>query len=77
MTERTLVLGALAPDIIDQGWADSDGHFQKDADAIARLRVRGLIADSVAKRACDKLAKRVFQASVANEDIQPSDTPNE
>lgn len=41
--------------------ADKAKLFQADADAISRLRVRGLIPWGVGDKAYDKLAKLVFK----------------
>lgn len=55
----------LAPQLenIQEGIADEDlEHFQKDADAIVRLSVRGLITDSAKRSACQKLLKKIVKA---------------
>ena len=60
-------LGALAPKIKEQ--LDSEGItdydeicldvFQKDADAISRLSIRGLIPESIAVKARVRLMKKL------------------
>lgn len=62
--------GALAPTIAEQLEKQNVGveperleHFQKDADAISRLHVRGLIPDSVAKNIREKLMKKIAFAA--------------
>ena len=52
-------LGPLAPSITDQGFKDSDGHYQKDAEAIARLSVRGVITQSERSKAERRLIKNL------------------
>lgn len=72
-TKKVLLqFGALAPKISEQlnkqgltykgNWTEasvSKTHFQRDADAITRLFVRGLISDVTAKRARQKLLNRI------------------
>jgi hypothetical protein len=41
---------------------DDGGHLQKDADAISRLSVRGMLTEKETKRARDRLAKHIFKA---------------
>jgi len=61
----TLIFGALAPPIHEQlGLARPTAgspadHWQRDADAISRLAVRGLLADSESLRARRRLLKRM------------------
>lgn len=61
-----LVFGAVCPSIaeqltgIDHGInPEALGHAQFDADAITRLSIRGLIPDSAARLARQKLLKRI------------------
>lgn len=65
-------LGALSDDLSKQ--LDSFGlcapkekieHLQQDADAISRLNIRGLISDSAAKQARQRLMKRIVQVIAA------------
>ena len=58
---KQILLGALAPDIAEQGFLDPDGQFQRDADAISRLYVRSLLPESVVKKARDKLVKKIME----------------
>lgn len=58
--------GALCPkikyQITEQGYTfdkDHIEHFQKDADALDRLRIRGLISHSEAEKATKKLVKKI------------------
>jgi hypothetical protein len=56
--------GATAPRLADQSiraMIDKDdlGHFQRDADAIVRLHIRGLMTDEQADAARKKLLKRM------------------
>lgn len=57
--DRSVSLGALAPDLIEQGWDDENGQLQMDADAISRLVVRGFLTSNEARRARDRLVKRL------------------
>ena len=65
--ERLLHFGALAPPLKSQ-LADFDlpsleiEHWQKDADAIVRLRVRGLIPAKVADSAYLKIMRQINKA---------------
>lgn len=66
MTTFTLSLGALAPSIADQleqiGYRVTPyqaKHVQKDVDALNRLKVRGVLSDGEAKRACTRLMKMI------------------
>ena len=61
-----LRMGALSPSIAEQlqsqGLGADEGtlaHWQKDADAIVRLAVRGLISPGESSRARKKLVKNV------------------
>lgn len=58
--------GAMAPSIKEQikeqGFKIDPtdcAHLQKDAEAITRLRIRGLLTDSACKSAHDKLFKKI------------------
>lgn len=73
VTRIELHFGALAPSLkeqlepqlqgIQEGIADEKlEHFQRDADAIVRLYVRGLIPDSIKASAYKKLAKNITAA---------------
>ena len=63
-----LYFGALAPKLIDQlpDAADILGSrmdpYQKDADAITRLKVRGIMSDNEAHRARTRLVKAIGKA---------------
>lgn len=69
MGERiTIELGALADPITKQPvakylTADDADHFERDNDAISRLRLRGLIPDSAATKARDKLTRNIVKAA--------------
>jgi hypothetical protein len=61
--------GALCPSIaeqlIEQGVVaipDEINHFQGDADAITRLMFRGMLSDSQAHTARQKLLKKIVRA---------------
>lgn len=64
----SIQFGALAPDIKRQlppGVVMADGdleHFQRDADSITRLSVRGLITDAAKNAARQKLMERIVKA---------------
>ena len=60
--------GAMAPKIAEQITAvgltaDKDGiaHCQKDADALTRLAVRGLLPDSAIRNGRKKLMKHILR----------------
>ena len=66
--EKTLNLrfGAMSPNIKEQltqqGLKFKVGdanHFQRDSEAIVRLKIRGLLNDSTAKKAQDKLFAKI------------------
>ena len=38
------------------------GHWQKDADAIVRLRIRGFLSEAETSRARDRLSKKIVKA---------------
>lgn len=59
----TVRFGLMAPPLREQipGLVDSD-HFQKDADALTRLWVRGLIYDSDHRRCSAKLLRKMEAA---------------
>lgn len=68
MSEQILKirLGAMSPSVKEQveeqGFkidATDSVHLQKDSEAITRLIIRGLITDSQAKQARDKLFKKI------------------
>ena len=68
MVEARLEFGWMADQLADQLGQqgiphDSEEveHFQKDSDAISRLRVRGVLTPSEGDRAYDRLAKRIWQ----------------
>lgn len=69
-TLPTLAFGALAPLLADQlaslivtdAQRNEVEHLDRDAQAVARLVVRGLIADSTAKKARDRIAKAAWEA---------------
>ena len=65
--DGTVKLGALCPDLKEQGWDDENGHLQKDADAISRLRIRGILSEPEARRARDRLVKRLKPAHYRQE----------
>lgn len=63
-----IAFGALSPRLADQPIgplidADELDHFQRDADAITRLRIRGLMTPSQADAACRRLVKRLEDAA--------------
>lgn len=65
-----LSFGVLSPKIAEQLATQNAGiepdrleHFQKDADAISRLHVRGLLPDSTAKNIREKLMKKISFAA--------------
>ena len=66
--EKTLNLrfGAMSPSIKEQLTEQKlkfkvgdANHFQKDSEAIVRLKIRGLINESTAKKAQDNLFKKI------------------
>ena len=64
---KQIHFGAFAPKLSEQGFADLIDankleHLQKDADAISRLSVRGIIPDSVVGKARERLGKTIFSA---------------
>ena len=66
-TGQPLAFGALAPLLSEQlQWYsvpdETVKHFQMDNDAISRLRIRGLIPDSIADKAYDRLAKNIVKS---------------
>lgn len=69
MGKVTIAFGWMNPPLAEQlssqglGFdAEDVAHHQKDADAISRLRVRGVITTSEGDRAYDRLAKRVWKS---------------
>lgn len=68
--EFGLSFGALADPISRQLSAQgiqppsASYHFQRDADAITRLAVRGILSDAEKRRAHQRLMKRITQAIV-------------
>lgn len=67
MSDRLgITFGALAPKLsqqlaqFDLG-RDDVRHWQKDADAIVRLAIRGLIPDNVKARAYQRLTDRIAE----------------
>ena len=65
MSELKIAMGAMSDSLTDQfksqGFEppkDID-HFQKDADAITRLKIRGLLTDSQSDSARKKLMKEL------------------
>ena len=66
VTELCIDFGALAYPLSDQikphcMSAEKLEHFQRDADAIVRLCVRGLLIDSAAHICRKKLMRRITQ----------------
>ena len=68
--------GAMAPKISEQITvagltADKDGiaHCQKDADALTRLAVRGLLSDSAIRNGRKKLMRHIIRY------VKPNDNP--
>lgn len=69
MNTLNLRFGAMSPTIKqqlnEQGYKIDNTdcvHFQKDAEAITRLRIRGMLNDSQCKSATDKLFKKISQS---------------
>jgi len=67
MTTISLHFGALVPQLKEQlegyGVDSTDiEHFQKDADAIVRLAIRGLIPDSTKITANRRLMRNIVKA---------------
>jgi hypothetical protein len=69
MNTLKLRFGAMSPTIKqqlkEQGYkmdATDCVHFQKDAEAITRLRIRGMLNDSQCKSAHDKLFKNITKS---------------
>lgn len=65
-----LIFGGMAPHIREQLSAhginltgNAADHFQRDAEAITRLAVRGLLADSRVNEARRKLLKNIICAA--------------
>lgn len=58
---------------------DTVDHFQRDSEAISRLRVRGVITHSEGDRAYDRLGKRVWAevARAAKANPPPSARPGQ
>ena len=65
MPENSVILGFAAPPLKEQhpalSQADAD-HFDADNVAISRLKIRGMIAPSVADKARAKLVKQIETA---------------
>ncbi|WP_376960161.1 hypothetical protein ABNQ39_20880 [Azospirillum sp. A26] len=64
---KQIQMGAFANTLAEQGFADlidADilDHLQKDADAISRLSVRGVIPEGAANKARERLGKTIFGA---------------
>lgn len=58
----SIELGALAPPLAEQLGLESTerlDHLQKDADALTRLRVRGLLTERESTAASKRLVKRI------------------
>ena len=53
-----IVLGALCPKLSEQIPGLSE-HYDRDADAITRLVIRGILTDSEATKARKRLLKRI------------------
>ena len=80
-----LRFGALAPALLQQlteqgltADAETIACWQKDADAICWCRIRGLVAESITKRAEHRLAKRILHrvgGDVAFSETTPKDQP--
>ena len=73
--EKTLNLrfGAMSPSIKEQLTEQNlkfrvgdVNHFQKDSEAIVRLKIRGLLNDSTAKKAQDSLFKKITSHVVSH-----------
>lgn len=60
---RYIRFGCLVPSLSDQGWDDDEGHFQDDADAIARLHVRGFLTETEVRKARARLGKAIAKAT--------------
>lgn len=65
-----LEFGAMAPDISQQlayqgltAKARAIAHWQKDADAITRLSVRGMLSDSEKSKARRRLLKTILRVA--------------
>lgn len=52
-------LGALVPTLTEQGFLDEDGHLQKDAEAITRLSVRGILTQAETEKAYKRPVKKL------------------
>ena len=67
MRKLSIHLGALAPPLSEQlaGLADPDtlAHFDRDAEAIARLAVRGLLTGAEKEAAYKRLVKAITKAA--------------
>jgi hypothetical protein len=71
-----LEFGALAPPLLDQLTQAGHGavavetvrHWQKDANALCRLRIRCLITESAARNGQRKLGRQIANALLAERD---------
>ena len=68
MANLSLSFGALVPKLKEQlkeqkiTVTESEiAHFQKDADGIVRLKIRGLLTDSVSRDTSRKLLKNIVK----------------
>lgn len=72
-------IGALCDGLVkqfkSQGFVATDweklSHIQQDIDALVRLRIRGVISDSVSTRASKKLSDRVAKLAIPAESETP------
>lgn len=69
MSTPRIEFGALSKPISEQlseqGHAfdaEAIAHLERDAEAVSRLKVRGVVPHAAGNRAYDKLAKRVWAA---------------
>lgn len=65
MPDNSVILGFAAPPMKEQHPAlpkDQADHFDADSVAISRLKIRGMIAPSVADKARAKLVKQIETA---------------
>lgn len=65
MNQRTIILGYMAPPLKEQHpelHADDADRFDEDSAAISRLKMRGLLAPSLADKARSRLVKNIENA---------------
>jgi hypothetical protein len=68
MTDVKICIGWSAPPLKEQLPLlpdDVASHFEKDAEAIRRLKIRGLLSPSVAEKARERLLKNIRKAANA------------